>query len=671
MYKKIKGKYEHKFAVDKDGLYSIIIEAACQKRNDLSVGIDEIKLRELPAENKIQYYKIPPSWNGNELKGTSKTVVLVLELLRGEHSLKFEAEGEAELLAGPKTNFLERKTLVAVLENIQSPKKNRQPWVTAVLINLQLNFLDISATCRKRFLDSDDLQLIIDGEIQKHPGFPWWGRKWLWQGRLSKGATETKRIYKKLDGGIHYIELRADVAPTLESFQLGLDAENTLINENSFSGKDKNWWISQKDIREYAYKGINGEENYNRYDDEIKETVAHWNHEFFSQKYSPDEPLDPNLVKAMIFQESRIGYEKSHNGEINVMQVGNEGDPSLEVLNGEKAEYELINGKLSQVNYKGNAEVKTVYDSIFWGTRWLYHRAQYVGIKDGIRHWRTWRDAAERYGPPGQGYGDNVWNIYTQGIDERVSPAVKIWLPMLLMFALTSLGTWGYDGFIKSTIFNGLPERDRVYNQGIETKYYWREPSLFLVTVVTEKDWWEWIGVGRYRNGKINLLTIGEEPAEQSILQAKFLRLKGFNNPILEVYGQTHVGHGAFYLYEVENDEAELILESRAAVDMNSDARWAPDNFEKYGYTECGEIFKDGKLKSSYKDMNGDRFADVVLSGTEETVCEARVGDEKGEWISDDEKMAESEVRKVFLWDKEKGKFFEQMLVEDQISVTN
>lgn len=652
MYKKINGKYEYKFSADKNGPYSIILEATCQKRNDLKVGIDEIKLRELPAEDNIQYYKIPPSWNGNELKGTSKTVVLILELIQGEHSLKFEVKGEAELLAEPKMNFLERKSLVAVLKNIQSPKKNRQPRVTAVLINLPLNFLDISAICRKRFLDSDDLQLIIDGEIQKHPGSLWWGKNWLWQGRLSKGRTETKRIYKKLDRGIHYIELWADVAPTVESFQLSLGVENSSEEH-------------PKNIKQYTNKGPNGNYDYNRYDEIIRSVVDYWNKKFLNDKYPVENPLDPNLVKAIIFQESRIGYDKRNNGAINVMQVGNYGDDSLNILNGkgEKPEYELINEKIWKLDYKGEAIVNEVYDSVYWGVRWLYHKAQEVGA-DGKRYWSSWEKAVALYGPPEDKYIENVWDIYTQGIDNRTIPPLKLWMIAFLIFFVSGFGVfWQYDRHIKSMIFNGLAQEDKLWVQNIKTKYYRGNPALFLAEIVTYEDWSEDFEIGRYQGGEIAWLPINELPTENSIKGARFVNLPGFENPVVEVYGQTHVGHGAFYLYEIENDEAKLILESRAAVDMNNDARWAPDNFEKYGYTECGEIYRDGKLKSSYEDMNGDRVADVVLSGTEETVCEARVGDEKEEWISDDVKMAESEVRKVFLWDKEKGKFFEQKQV--------
>lgn len=63
-------------------------------------------------------------------------------------------------------------------------------------------------------------------------------------------------------------------------------------------------------LKNYTYKGISGEEDYNRFDREIIESVAEWNNEFLEQDYPPTEPLDPSLVKAIIYIESRIGYKK-------------------------------------------------------------------------------------------------------------------------------------------------------------------------------------------------------------------------------------------------------------------------------------------------------------------------------------------------------------------------
>ena len=79
--------------------------------------------------------------------------------------------------------------------------------------------------------------------------------------------------------------------------------------------------------------------------------------------------MDPSLVKAIIYQESKVGYYPG--GEINVMQVGNLGDPSIHALNnngvlklpnGELAlEYEIKNGKEWTLDYGGKANNNTVY----------------------------------------------------------------------------------------------------------------------------------------------------------------------------------------------------------------------------------------------------------------------------------------------------------------------
>jgi|GEM_PF-1362230 len=435
MYKKISGSLEYKFTTDKGGLHLIKIEAACQKRADLKVGIDEIKLREMPAKDKIQYWKIPPAWNGNELKGTSKIVVLIAELSSGEHILKFESKGEAELSAEPKINFFERKSLITVLENIQSLKKNRQPWITAVLINLPLNFLDISATCQKRFLDSDDLKLVIDGEIQKHPGSLWWGKNWLWQGRLSRGATQVKRIYKKLEKGVHYIELWADETPTLEKISFNLSS----FNENGNQPTET--------VRSYE-PGSNGED-YNKFDMEIKKWVDEWNNKFAMQKFPPLEPMDPNLVKAMIYAESRMGYGSLPTGHPvlpDIMQVADPRNPAIHTLNndgwidpvtGQKVgEREWINDRIEILDYRGEAKVDSADESIRWGTRWLYHKAQYI-LSEGGRSWKSWEQAVADYNQKDNwNYQKEVYKIYREGVD---AIGQKLWTLAIGLLASAAL----------------------------------------------------------------------------------------------------------------------------------------------------------------------------------------------------------------------------------------
>ena len=132
---------------------------------------------------------------------------------------------------------------------------------------------------------------------------------------------------------------------------------------------------------------------------------------------SSEEPLDPNLVKAMIFKESRVGNDSD--GKLNIMQVGNPGDPSLDVLNNasKKPENELKNGNW-QVDYSGMAKVNTVYDSIYWGVRMVIPQGQWIGSD---KDWFKLKNSSVkliRYSPDKE-YVENVFNIYLDGVDKE------------------------------------------------------------------------------------------------------------------------------------------------------------------------------------------------------------------------------------------------------------
>ena len=132
------------------------------------------------------------------------------------------------------------------------------------------------------------------------------------------------------------------------------------------------------------------------------------------------------------------------------------------------------------------------------------------------------------------------------------------------------------------------------------------------------------------------------------ILSARFIDLEGFSDPVVEVYGLTHAGHGSLCIYEIQNDRLNLLFRT-VAVDYNPDTRWAPDNFKKYGYETCGEIFAGGKLTSEYRDINKDGNLDLVLSGEQEIICES---DDRSNGIHE-LKLASIPVKKIFLWDND------------------
>ncbi|MEK7628587.1 MAG: hypothetical protein AAB421_04210 [Patescibacteria group bacterium] len=376
------------------------------------------------------------------------------------------------------------------------------------------------------------------------------------------------------------------------------------------------------------YQAHNGED-YNRYDEIIRDAVAYWNNEFSKDTDPPTELLDPNIVKAMSYQESCVGNYKSGSGLINIMQVGNEGDPSLRVLRGEQIESWIHNGK--QIALRYDAKVESQKDSVWWGTRWLYHKAQYIRSEDGRRAWRPWKEAVRHYGPPRKEYSDNVWSIYTKGIDTREKPHVKLWsfVPLLVLL-FPSTFNFGAVELIHRDYGRSFHPAPAPHVGPLDVQFAPQDRSLFVATE-DYQDWWEDIHVGRFTRGKIRWLPLrenSEHPMESGILSVRFISLKGFNEPLLEVYGMGHRGYGSLHLYRVGESELVPLLEV-PAVDIYNDDVWRPGGYPKYGgYPSCGKVYKGDKLDASYDDINGDGIDDVTLSGTAEIICTEQVSGE-------------------------------------------
>ncbi len=400
---------------------------------------------------------------------------------------------------------------------------------------------------------------------------------------------------------------------------------------------------SAMEVKKYSYKGVNGDENYNQYDELIKKIVDYWNDEFSKDTDPPRELLDPNLVKTIAYQESRVGNDKASG--INVMQVGKLWDPSLRTLKGELKEYWIHNGEQIQLKY--DAQVNSVEDSFMWGVRWLYHKAQHIDQK-GHRYWDTWKQAVKRYGPPGADYFESVWGIYKDGIKKEKDTTLKLWsfIGSIPLIAIFLLGQGSPD--LKSTVINFFDTNARLEIQDIDITYDKADPSLFAAIIEEEKDWFEQLAVGNWDGEKIKWIRIENVPDEISIRSAQFIHLKGFSHPILEVYGQTHMGYGALHLYEVDDQKARQIFET-PAVDIQDDSIWNPDNFTKYGYYTCGETYELGQLYATYEDINGDGIDDLILRGQTNVDCEKLLGKKDGYMDHEEVRVAQLAVNKKFI----------------------
>lgn len=379
MHKKLTENFDYKFDVSKSGIYAIPITASCKSgkffglwgEGDLRVEIDGIKLREIPAKKKSQYYDIPSAWNGTKLKGLSKTVIFITELKVGKHIVTFIPKGGANLEKEPEITRIENPNKFTLNLKQQAQDGNRRPWVTIVLIDFPLSIIDASVICNKRKCDSDDVKIIIDNKIQKHETLKW-GKNWFWQGRQLKGKVNIRRFYLHPNEANHYIEFWADRTPTLNEIKIylgiikgvrncGNGYEKEELEEKIYKDPSK---ITEKFNEEYVIKDstFNDKDSMNK--NEIQEflnnhhevkgkihvskmnfngkTVAHW-----IKKASEEYSINPKLLLVKLQVEQRLikgekainPSEKQLNG---AMGVGMFDDDTI---------VEELQGFVNQINY--------------------------------------------------------------------------------------------------------------------------------------------------------------------------------------------------------------------------------------------------------------------------------------------------------------------------------
>jgi hypothetical protein len=147
----------------------------------------------------------------------------------------------------------------------------------------------------------------------------------------------------------------------------------------------------------------------------------------------------------------------------------------------------------------------------------------------------------------------------------------------------------------------------------------------FVAICDTQSEWWGDFRCIGYRRGRV-LWTAsieGEEPGEQSIDSVRALRLGGFANPMIEVFGTTHMGHGNCYLYELRGRTLVCVL-STFALDCHEDLN----------------LIRGGRLDVRYEDLNGDGYQDVIFTGVIDEFEDA----------PGTPKIRSTSCRKVFQW---------------------
>ncbi len=212
----IKDQEIYNFTVDVDDVYLILFSAHCKNwlqnfrrlfnDDDLALQIDDYLFAEI--KGKKREFSSAGSWSGNELKGKTKDVFIILPLKEGAHTIKFWAGGQPFL---EKIEIYRVSTLGEEVKLAKSDFARFSGFKDVIIKNLTVGDLTIEARAEK----SDRLELRVDGEIQLNPKYKRYA-KWFWYGQELQGAVKEYKAAYCLEGGMHSLEFRGQGQPIIE-----------------------------------------------------------------------------------------------------------------------------------------------------------------------------------------------------------------------------------------------------------------------------------------------------------------------------------------------------------------------------------------------------------------------------------------------------------------------
>lgn len=425
----IKGQEEIKFS-SSSSYHLIILTARAKGEKQISESSTDDEELTLQIDNKTfpklgsnsnKVLDSPASINGGRLHNLSKTVYFLVNLSGKDHKIILNTDDPPGTATFESLEIytLDPTNILTLEPKIQAEDGDRREWITFVLDNTPLVDVSLTITYSRRKRDSDDVKIRIDGQTQSNILRDIKHFLWYFAGSLipliSSTRTETQTFTTNFPSGLHYIELDADRMPTLNSIEIKLGGI-----------------ITSKDSIE-QYQDTKFGHDYNKLDEYIIKATEFWNNFFLNQIYPPTELLDPNLIKAILYRESKLGYYPDED-IIDVMQVWDSKNPARSTLLGETPEREFVRPDKIEFIHKFYPEgiipkVEDREESILWGIRWLYHKAQYLLESDDgnttvpyVRKWRSWKEAVRSYNANPNlvdEYVKEVFSIYDKGVDSE------------------------------------------------------------------------------------------------------------------------------------------------------------------------------------------------------------------------------------------------------------
>lgn len=235
--RKIKEEFSQELDIADEGLYIIEISARCRSEiqispketddDDLRIEIDGRRFAQF--DNPTRYFDSPAAFSGGQLHNLKKTIFFLIYLSRGKHSLTLIPDRKP-ILEELLVKFVGDKISSIDLDiNNQAEDGDRRPWITFALIDLPLEQIETEIKTKRRFIDSDDVKIIIDGEIKRNLR-NLFRKFWFWMGSYFKGEVQSEKFNTNLKPGLHYIEFHADRIPILYKIRFDFGIETKRIS---------------------------------------------------------------------------------------------------------------------------------------------------------------------------------------------------------------------------------------------------------------------------------------------------------------------------------------------------------------------------------------------------------------------------------------------------------
>jgi hypothetical protein len=242
---------ETEFMAPENGMYIICITASAKNGtqngtgddDDLRMILDDYEFGKDEVHEGITSWHgfgVAAAWDGASLRGGQKTVYFFVEFKKGQHILRFMADGKPELNEIKIYQLKESEGVIedAIFEfNETAPgikiEKNGIPW-KAFVFQSQFNtdpfrvyLAEIIATChsgkQKRGTDGDNLKFFVNGKILSNPKLPISDKykNFFFSGDQMQGKTQSlvipgDQFLFSLSGDFS-IEIWYDETPVLET----------------------------------------------------------------------------------------------------------------------------------------------------------------------------------------------------------------------------------------------------------------------------------------------------------------------------------------------------------------------------------------------------------------------------------------------------------------------